>query len=275
MRSDLNKQLCERERHRSWDKHHDYRHDKDFTHSRDDEFEDLPTREGMSIRYKQAWRGKEFNENLTPLKGLIHKNVGQHWDKFYSELCKNFNMNSVINKHILEHLYGYIEVNTCEIDGEIYYRAYNSSLSPIKDKYGPEYYVHPRSRQIILNKHYRTTRQRRREQNKEEAVKKQNELLVIDKYTELRFRNDVWFVCELEDVPPWKDTQVFDALGNAKTVRKICQRYDMWLRSTVYGGTYYHSKFFGDSWHSGNKKYVKRVRTASYKELKRFGLTKD
>lgn len=169
MRSDLNKQLCERQRCGSSDKFGGYRNKQayaaDLTYSDDDRYEDhgdasSVSREPMKRRYDAGWTRKDLNENLNPLWGCVRKNVGRPWDKVYSELCSVFDKRSVINQHILIHLFQHVDTDTyLDVDGKVMVRSGygNHSLHS-----AGEYYVHPRTRLLMKNKLYSTMRMRRK-----------------------------------------------------------------------------------------------------------------
>lgn len=144
MRDDFSKILVERERFRHADHFTNYRHLKIF---RDQEMY-YGGRESMKIRYNHGYDRKSFNENLNPLKGWLRSCLGKKWDKCYSELRKKFDARSVVNNHILEHLWDYIETNTFVGDkGRVMFHASgyrgDKSPQPIKQCY-KEYYVCPK-----------------------------------------------------------------------------------------------------------------------------------
>lgn len=74
-----------------------------------------PTHEGMKRRHT---RTKHFNEHLGPLRRFLDANVGRPWDTVYSEICKHVDRGSVVQNHILTHLFDYVVVHTVLIDGE-------------------------------------------------------------------------------------------------------------------------------------------------------------
>ena len=55
MKSDLNKQFCERERYLSGNSFTNYRHLKEFNPHLGDEGENFPQRESMKLRYNAGW----------------------------------------------------------------------------------------------------------------------------------------------------------------------------------------------------------------------------
>jgi hypothetical protein len=202
MRSDLNKQLCERERHRSYDRYGNYRHLRKFNRTGDEELSGLPTREGMKHRYVNGWNTKDLNENLNPLWGAVRKNVGRRWDAFYSDICKVFDKRSVVNQHILDHLFQEVEREVyVGDDDKLYVRSrYGRGDTLLRDSY-TEYYVDPRDGILKINKHYRTSsevnRQRAAEKRREEAkVFRQ-----LDENTVLRNVDGVWYEYEMKPYP--------------------------------------------------------------------------
>lgn len=209
MRKDLNKQLCERARHGHARRYGNIRRNRYLDSQYDVDYdindEDIDARivhqqsehrEGIKRRHQLNWNTKSFNEHLSPLYGIIRKAVGRKWDDFYSELKENFDTRSVINNHILEHLYDRIAVGSdlwYDEDGVLMYRGYRGSpAEPITDR-GPEYYVDPKDGIIKINTGNVTWREYnaiRRAADKAEKLKTRR---VIDGDTELHKIDDVWF----------------------------------------------------------------------------------
>lgn len=211
MRKDLNKQLCERQR-RGHDMHygewrHSRAHDAKFEYDLDDEpFEGVGSGHRESMKHRYGWDTKSFNENLRPLYGFIRKSVGRVWDDVYSEICSVFDKRSVINQHILDHLFRYVETKNIYVaeDGELWVQATEYWRGPREDKplraTSIEYYVDPRDGILKYNKHYRTWRQEWREHQKEKAEQQARIKRVVDKDTELRKIDGHWFEVKFEDV---------------------------------------------------------------------------
>lgn len=202
MRSDLNKLLCEHERNGSRDHYKNYRKLKKFNPRTGEEFENLPAREGMKLRY--GWDCKSFGENLNPLYGAVRKAVGRPWNKFYSELCENFDKRSVINQHILVHLFQYVEVDTVfEENGELYVR---SAYRPTERLRGSsvDYYVDPRDGILKLNKHRKSWKQAAAERQAEGARKLAERFRKIDDNNVLHKIDGVWYHFELKEIPEGK-----------------------------------------------------------------------
>ncbi len=204
MRPDFNKLLVERERHGSGMSFGDVRHNKRASES--DRLQ-IGGRESMKRRHKIAGEYKSFNENLNPLKGFLHSKVGKKWDKVYSEIKKTFDTRGVINNHILEHLFDYVEINTKVVGGvSMILQSQYEGYVPIKKKIYqgsryPSYYVCPKDGTLKT-----MAKQPRRsiiKQKEADALKKK--LAVSrDIGTHHLFLEDdgVWYAYEIADLPP-------------------------------------------------------------------------
>ena len=208
MRSDLNKQLCERERQGHDRKYRDVRRLRVFD-IKDPDGTPVGGKESMKTRHNIGWNRKSFNENLNPLWGAVRKAVGRPWNKFYSELCENFDKRSVINQHILDHLFQYVEVDTIFIgeDGQLWVRNTYRAPSLLKDS-GTEYYVDPRDGILKHNKHYKTYRQISRERAAQRAKEEAKVFRDVGDGTVVRFIDGVWFQFEMKKIP--KGRYVYD-----------------------------------------------------------------
>lgn len=282
MRKDLNKQLCERARHGHAKRYGDIRRNRHLDRHFDDQYdidsEDInaPTyqtggnREGIKFRHSYHWNRKEFNEHLSPLYGIIRKAVGRKWDDFYSELKENFDTRSVINNHILEHLYDRIAVNGLwyDEDGVLMYRSsYRFNASPVAED-GPEYYVDPKDGIIKFNRQdisYKTIWARRRAEEAEEAHKVRR---VIDASTELLLIDNVWYEVKFREnkpTPVYTTRQVHWAYikhGYKKPQHTIPEV--RWEYNYVYDVVKKRKV--------EDKRYAYEKRTLSHKELKAHGL---
>jgi hypothetical protein len=202
MRKDLNKVLCERERHGHDNHYRLSRRDKRFNDMSGEELENLPHREGMKRRHVFDYgRSKQFNENLRPLLGIIRKNVNRPWNKVYAELCQVFDRRSVINQHIVQHLRDFIELDTYVKDGEVWVRSRWGMDSPIKSFSSAEFYVDPRTGLIRLNRHRVTYKQANRLAEQRRKAEDAKVHRVIDETTEAFLVNGVWFIAEMRPTP--------------------------------------------------------------------------
>lgn len=144
MRPDFAKVLVEHERRGSYKSYRDVRTSENRLHLVEDAEgieSDAPSKRSMLKPNVANYNGKEFSENLNPLRKWLKKNVGRPWNKIYSELRQQFKPTNTINAHIYQHLFQYVEFNVViDDDGEVcpaHQTGYYRHLS------GGELYVDP------------------------------------------------------------------------------------------------------------------------------------
>lgn len=260
MRKDLQKQLCEQERHGSSRSYKEVRRSREFNVDYD---EFVGGRESMTHRYRVKGIDKNLSENFAPLWGIIRTNAGRPWDKVYSELCEVFDMRNHVNAHIIVHLFDFVETKTfIGEDGEIWVggRKYGKAEEPLKSAYC-EYYVHPKNGLLLKNKHWKGWKSKYRYAKPEDP-----NVRVISKEMEFRRRdeNSPWFVCTLRLLPLPQGKQVFRPFGLG---RRPHQGY--WV-------TEYPDLSVRDAWDGKlaqyNRYYCNSVKSASKKDLKKWGV---
>lgn len=72
-----------------------------------------PTKLRMGPRSRTKW----LSENLAPLRRFLRSHVGQPWDTVHAEICARIRPTSTVQKHVLDHLEGYVELHPVMIDG--------------------------------------------------------------------------------------------------------------------------------------------------------------
>jgi hypothetical protein len=122
MRPDMVKVIVERERNGTFRNYHHARNKKTFATK---DIEEALTHEGMRRRHKYLYNsaGKSLNENLSPLKGFLNSRVGKPWNKVYSELNEFVNPRNAVQKHIREHVDGFVELHAHKDEQGNYYRV--------------------------------------------------------------------------------------------------------------------------------------------------------
>lgn len=308
MRPDFNKLLVERERAG----HRMHYGETRQSRSLNDSFEyAIGGKQGMRKRHKLAGEYKSFNENLNPLKGFLHSSLGKQWDKVYSELRKTFDTRSVINQHILEHLFDYVEIHTKLDDGVVMVLdGYNGSRGyvPLKKRthssYRHDYYVCPKDGTLKT-----MVKQPRRsviiQEQKKIADEKAKTFREVSPTLHLRLENGVWFALEIRELPEveyhWakpdgKDLFKIDYYGhkmrtwdelNAQErerhgIRRITKGVvtDVWSGARVhreppragYQSRRRHGAYSYGQPTAGVDRYYAIKKTASHKELKAAGI---
>ena len=92
--------------------------------------EQLPSKEGIKKRHYRS--RKELNENLAPLERFLHKQVGRPWDKIYSEIRENINPDSAVQKHVLDHLWQFVNKDVVIKNNHPFVIKYSRDYSPLR-----------------------------------------------------------------------------------------------------------------------------------------------
>jgi hypothetical protein len=81
---------------------------------------DLPRSEPMLGRWKGLQRS--LNEHLAPMRRFLRSNVGRPWNKVHQELCEHVSFNNAVQKHVLKHIFDYVERHVEIVEGRVYSR---------------------------------------------------------------------------------------------------------------------------------------------------------
>lgn len=270
MRDDLTKVLCEQERPRSWDHYSNYRHLREFERQYDDAYDEgddelfagVGSGYRESMKYRYGYNAKSFGEHLSPLYGLLNKNVGRRWDRVYSELCKSFDRRSATGNHIFQHLYDELAEPTKTFigeDGKVWIRGrYSHNAERARDS-SYRYYVDPRDGILKRNTAWRSYRDAYRRQEAERIREELKVKRVIDASTELHNIDGVWFEVK------------FTTFAGARTQVPYRDPHDntvLYRTEIAYPYTYDVLKKIVVS----SDRVAVSKRTLSHKDLKKFGL---
>ncbi len=150
--------------------------------------EDAPRIESMGGTYARKW----LNENLQPLVRFLRSSVGRPWDEVHSEISAQISCKSAVQKHVLDHLRGYV-VENVRIEGTTvkYIRYKEETLQ----SYGAHlrFYVHPNTRRLCL-----APAAPRKRRVKDEADPDRR---VLSRDRELRRIHGVWYEIEVAPIP--------------------------------------------------------------------------
>lgn len=269
MRDDLTKVLCEQPRSRSWDKYSNYRNLDKFERQYNDAddgddgepFSGVGSGYRESMKYRFGYDTKSFGEHLSPLYGLVRKNVGRKWDKVYSELKQAFDARSATGNHIFQHLYDQLAKPAETYIGEddkVWVRYNYGNDKPIRESYY-EFYVDPRNGILKRNLQHKTRRQVERQRVIEKEREQAKVKRVINTETELHNVNGVWFEVKFKTFGgTTKQTKFASTYGKRtyyRTETEYPLTFDVLEKRTVQKARVAVSK-----------------RTVSHKELKRYGL---
>jgi hypothetical protein len=107
--------------------------------------EDQPKRERIEER---GGGMKNFNEHLGPLRRYLLGQVDRPWNKVYSEICTNLSRDSVVQDHVRDHVWDYVEVNVKLKNGQPCYASGRLCDQPLNTYWWgrfPILYVCPKS----------------------------------------------------------------------------------------------------------------------------------
>ena len=293
MRDDFNKLMVERER---------LGHTMKFSHVRNvkgnasfDE-DAVGGKESIHARRRNAEglysSRKRFNENLNPLKNFLRGNVGKPWDKVYSEICATFDKRKVINNHILEHLFQYVQLEVYIINGKPHelnkYRGVTADkqydLIEWRSHHYPTYYVDPRDGLLKAPKPGKTRREREAETAREIKADQDKMYRRIDDDNHLFLAGGVWWQYTAKERPPqiteYRDPYIpyykRDA-WNALTIeerqaRRVAYKVDAPLRDQLFAPDVRGFSSWGKKTLIPSTKYFFKRQAAGRKLLKQFGL---
>jgi hypothetical protein len=72
--------------------------------------DDLPQRQGMRRPHVLSGGAKELNENLSPLRRYLERQVGRPWDKVYAEIAEYLRADNTVQQHVRDHLRNFVAI---------------------------------------------------------------------------------------------------------------------------------------------------------------------
>lgn len=103
MRSDMHKVIVERPRTGSRGPFRGSLWEKNAA------LDDLPRQEGLRKRHIARGDARSLNENLSPLRRYLQRQVGRHWDAIYSDISARLRVSSAVQQHVRDHIWDYVE----------------------------------------------------------------------------------------------------------------------------------------------------------------------
>ena len=199
MRADMDKVLVERPRH--WRSHATL---AKRAHRRTTSRlgEDAPSKEPI-CPYDDR---KSFDDHLGPLRRFLSSNVGRPWSKVYSEICERITPSSTVQRHILGHVFGYVERDVVTIERGVPYVLGHRGLVALMSYRDSQFFVHPRSGLLLRA----PIRVRKRPHELARDVGEKVAVHIVDDLVYARF-NGLWFRPVLDDKP--RDRIVVDVIG--------------------------------------------------------------
>lgn len=161
-----------------------------------EEITDVACTDGLLTPYliKPRRKTKWFSDCLGPLYRWLRSKTGQNWDDVYSELCQILDITTLSGKHILSHVWGYVEREAVLVDGIVYNRQYQRQLG----SWHEELFVHPETRILCIANKVRKI-----------PPKKPDDFVAIDDYHHYRKLDGIWYLIELADMEELEVTKYY------------------------------------------------------------------
>jgi hypothetical protein len=136
MREDMFKIIVERPRH-GWRGHPRCR-------GRLAGDDDLPAKIGLKRHVAVTRiRSKGLNENLTPLKRYLGRQVGRPWNDVYSEIAATLDTGHTVKQHVRQHLDDFVARKIAVDKDGTWFQGHNRSYSGRRLPWHQPYYVDP------------------------------------------------------------------------------------------------------------------------------------
>jgi hypothetical protein len=157
-----------------------------------EEITDIALTDGLLTPYliKPRNKTKWFSDCLGPLYRWLEFHVGHDWNYVYSKLSQILDSTTLSGRHIISHVWQYVERDVELIDG-IPYRKSGSYPYPLGGHGYDRLYVHPETGILCVA-----------ERIKKEPKQKPDDFLFVDAYHHYRKIDGLWYAIELADFEP-------------------------------------------------------------------------
>jgi len=226
--------------------------------------EDVPAKVGMRASHNSR---KWLNENLTPLRRFLEKQVGRPWNKVHAELLQGIDQRNTVQQHILTHVDNFVLLKvraTPRVDHRgrsrgMEFEAWHDWRGWIsfEDARQP-LFVDPRTGILRATGVAKSLADSRRASAAAKDAEAARSRRVISDSVELRCADGIWYEVRLS---PKASRPTSDADVAYWDVGKRCTRervYDVWTKQLVS--------------RSDGGKYASEKRQLGHKELSRYGL---
>lgn len=202
MREDMYEVIIERPR---WGSHRRYvrrkqRIDGKITSRQDPDI--LPLQIGLKRAARSLRNQKWLNENLNPLRRYLEGQVNRPWNKVWSDICANLKTSSTVQQHVRDHVADFVAMEVMNKDGAPWVRVWRRFVRLSESPF--ELYVDPRTGILRRNKHRKTRRQARREEETAKAKELATRMRELARDTQVhRFDDGAWWEVKLSSL--WTD----------------------------------------------------------------------
>ncbi|HXF53136.1 MAG TPA: hypothetical protein VNK52_03335 [Hyphomicrobiaceae bacterium] len=167
---------------------------------------------------------KDLNENLAPLERFFEKRVGRYWPKVFSEVCAHISPNNAVQKHVRDHVEDIVAVRTLRQGDEILAHCRFGRLMPLRELYWLKFYVHPVSKVLMRNKHWRPSSNIWKAQQEAQERARSKRFRPVSPYCALHKIGALWYDLRLHPQPEGAvaaalDQWKYDLRGGSDLVR--------------------------------------------------------
>jgi hypothetical protein len=143
---------------------------------------------------------KSLNENLSPLKRYLMRQVGRPWDKVWSEICANLKPDSTVQQHVRDHIPDFVAIKTVLREGEVWI-VQDGTPFPLK-KYPCMLYVHPKSGLLLRKRNCASSRTLRKAEQAARDAEVDQRRRIVDATRQYHLLNDgAWWEVTLAPIP--------------------------------------------------------------------------
>jgi hypothetical protein len=216
--------------------------------------------EGPSFLGMRAGYGQPgLNENLSPLKRFLQKQVGRPWSKVYAEISEHMDRRNTVQQHIYQHIDDFIAIQAEWKDGEIVDLKNRDGWRRSSPR--QSLYVDPRTG-LICRKPFGASRSKlRREQRAQERAELDSIRKIISADLWLMRIDEQWYEVRRATLPApvYREERV---AGRTRLKRLDRPLFDVVRKSYVRSEPY----------DRGSRVYSQSKRQLSHRELVRHGL---
>lgn len=163
----------------------------------DDDGEPLRVREPK----QKPRKTKMLNENLSPLKRFLSRNVGRSWNKVYSEISENLKPSSTVQQHVRDHVQDFVATKTRMRNGKVFVHPWRFGGEESLEASRYVYFVHPRTGLLKRNPHYKTWQRAHRDWKAQWEKARLDRLRIVDAKTQLHLLSDgAWWEVKLAKI---------------------------------------------------------------------------
>jgi hypothetical protein len=156
--------------------------------------EEYPKQLGMRRSQRERGGYKVLNENLSPLRRFLERQVGRPWDKVFSEVAERLRVDSTVQQHVRDHLRDFVATRPRR-GISVWYRPGGETLWHQPLYVDPHDGILKRTDRLLEER----VRRRREAERKRQQPPPERVELAIDR--ELRRMAGVWYEVKLTPLP--------------------------------------------------------------------------